>query len=232
MLDLILKFMFFAIIGYIAEVLYVYLLTNKWVNRGFLNGPYIPIYAFGSLFTILFLNKYADNILIIFFMGMIVCSALEYYTSYIMEMIFYRRWWDYSHHKYNLNGRISLKNTILFGIGCIIVIYILSPLITNILNQTNLIIKIIIASIFIIIFIIDLIFSIIDASKTSKNIKIFNKFTKKFNKNQRKTLAKIKIRILKAYPFLTKNNKELIGIVQKLKKEFKKKTKNFKKKKL
>lgn len=226
MIDIILKFMFFAIVGYIAEVTYVYILDRKWINRGFLHGPYLPIYAFGSIFTIIFLNKYYEDPLIVFFMGMIICSLLEYYTSHVMEKIFNRRWWDYSHHKYNINGRVSLTNTLLFGIGCIIIIYFLSPLITNWINSLNSVLKIVITIIFSLVILTDLVISSIEAYKTSKNI---NKLTKKIMKNQKEITDKIKTRILRAYPFLVKNNEELIEFIEKIKKDLNKKIKKLKK---
>lgn len=221
MLDLILTFMIFAIIGYVAEVSYVYINRKIWVNRGYLNGPYIPIYAFGSILTIIFLTKYYNDILIVFFMGIIITSALEYYTSYFMEKIFNRRWWDYSQYKYNLNGRITLLNSILFGIGCLVIIYFLSPVVKIFLNNINTTTKLIIAIVFIIIFIIDLVFSTIDAYQTSKNIILINKF------NQKQLIKNIKTRILKAYPYLTKNNEELIDKIQKFKTELKAKARKL-----
>lgn len=219
MLDLILTFMFFAILGYIIEVIYVFLGEKKWINRGFLIGPYIPIYAFGSILAILLLTKYYDDFIIIFFMGMIITSALEYYTSYVMELIFNRRWWDYSNHKYNINGRITLKNSFLFGIGCLLIIYLINPLLINGLNNLNFLIKLIISIIFILILFTDLIFSSIHAFVTNKNIKDLNMIKGKLNLSQNKYLINIKTRILKAYPYLIKNNEELIEKITKLKKK-------------
>lgn len=227
MVDLILKFMLLAIIGYIVEVFYVYILSNKWVNRGYLNGPYIPIYAIGGLLIGL-LDKYHEDFLIIFFMGMMLCSALEFYTSYFMEKLFHRRWWDYSDHKYHLNGRVCLQNSLLFGIGSIAVIYFLNPFIINILNQIEPSLKLFLCIIFLIIFVTDLIISTADASTTNININIFNKFGDINNKNISKIFGEIKIRFIKAYPNLINNNKELMEKIQKINKEIKEKTKKFK----
>lgn len=215
MIDLILQFMFFGILGYITEVIYVYLGSEKWINRGFLHGPYIPIYAFGSLFIILFLTKYSDDFIIVFLIGMFICTTLEYITSYIMELIFKRRWWDYSEYKYNINGRVALKNSVLFGIGSIIIIYVLSPCINIVLENSSITLKLVLAVIFVIIIITDLIFSVIDAYITSKNIDL--------NQN-------IKMRILKAYPYLVKNNIELLTRFENLKNEIKDKTNKIKNK--
>ena len=179
MVDLILKFMLLAIIGYIVEVFYVYILSNKWVNRGYLNGPYIPIYAIGGLLIGL-LDKYHEDFLIIFFMGMMLCSALEFYTSYFMEKLFHRRWWDYSDHKYHLNGRVCLQNLYFWNRKYCGNLF-LNPFIINILNQPSL--KLFLCIIFLIIFVTDLIISTADASTTNININIFNKFGDINNKN-------------------------------------------------
>lgn len=215
MINLILKFMFFGILGYVVEVFYVYIGSKKWINRGFLHGPYIPIYAFGSLFIILFLTKYSDDFVIVFLIGMFICSALEYITSHLMELIFKRRWWDYSEYKYNINGRVALKNSVLFGIGSLIIVYVLSPSLNIVLENTNNTLKLVLAVIFVIIIFIDFVFSAIDAYVTSKNIDL--------NQN-------IKIRILKAYPYLIKNNMEILTKLENLKNEIKDKTNKIKNK--
>ncbi|MDD2504726.1 MAG: putative ABC transporter permease [Bacilli bacterium] len=214
MLNIILMFMLFSIIGYIVEVIYVYIGSKKLINRGFLNGPYIPIYGFGSVLTIICLTEYQENIIIVFFIGMLICSVLEYITSYIMEKLFNKRWWDYSYLKYNINGRIALKNSLLFGIGCIIIIYIISPIINSVLTNLDYKVKIITAVLFLAIFLIDFINSSIAAYKTSKNI---SKLTTKINLTHKKILNSIKTRLLKAYPYLIKNNEELIEKIINLK---------------
>lgn len=229
MITLITKFMIYAILGYVVEVSYVFIGHKKWINRGFLNGPYIPIYAFGSLLTVYFLKKYYADPLIVFFMGMIICSGLEYFTSHVMEKIFNRRWWDYSYLKYNLNGRIALKNSILFGIGCLVILYLIDPLISSFIKKVNPKIILALALIFIVIFIIDLSFSSVAAYKTSKNIIHINKFLN-IGKKQKELLSNIKTRILIAYPYLLKNNEEIYEKILKIKKDIKLKTEKFKKK--
>lgn len=125
-----LLFMIYSFIGWIIEVFDIFLLTKKWVNRGFLIGPYCPIYGYGSLFIIYFLHSYTKNPMVLFLMTIVICSILEYSTSYVMEKIFKARWWDYSNNKFNLNGRICLTNMILFGIGGCFILYFANPFIT------------------------------------------------------------------------------------------------------
>lgn len=130
-------FFIYSVLGWLMESLYVSICQKKTVNRGFLIGPYCPIYGCGSLIMILYLEQYKNNILTVFILGLTICSFLEYITSYLMERIFKARWWDYSNQKFNLNGRICGKNAILFGIGGILVIYLTQPIIEKLLSNLN-----------------------------------------------------------------------------------------------
>ena len=108
---------------------------KKFINRGFLIGPYCPIYGYGVLLITILLRKYQEDILATFVFSILICGLLEYFTSYFMEKIFHARWWDYSQRKFNINGRICLETLIPFGImGCLI-IYITNPVILNLLNK-------------------------------------------------------------------------------------------------
>ena len=111
-----LVFIIFSILGYISEVIYCYILDKKIVNRGFLHGPYCPIYGFGALASIYFLNKYYNDPLIIFTLGMLLFSVIEYISSYLMEKLFNDKWWDYSNYFLNINGRICLYFGIFWGV--------------------------------------------------------------------------------------------------------------------
>ncbi len=154
-------FMFFiySFLGWIIESTYVASIEKKFVNRGFLIGPYLPIYGVSSVIMILYLRQYKDNAITVFILAMFICTFLEYITSYIMEKLFNARWWDYSKMKWNLNGRVCLKNSLLFGLLGIILIYLLDPILTNFTNNINKTILIIISIICMVIFITDVIFS-------------------------------------------------------------------------
>lgn len=153
-------FFIYSILGWAIETTLVMYQTKKFVDRGFLIGPYIPIYGFGSILMILYLTQYKDNIITVFLLGVIICSILEYLTSYIMEVLFKTRWWDYSNEKFNLNGRICGKNCLLFGLGGIIIIYLIQPILEKIIKLIPNIIFIPLTIILISIFIIDLIISL------------------------------------------------------------------------
>ena len=120
-------FIIYSFAGWIMETLWVSWCNKRLVDRGFLIGPYCPIYGFGALLIVLLLSKLSFSPVLVFLMTVLVCGALEYFASWIMEKIFKARWWDYSNVKFNLNGRICLKNLIAFGIMGIAVIYVINP---------------------------------------------------------------------------------------------------------
>ncbi len=122
-----LLFIIYSILGWIMEVIIVSFQQKKVTDRGFLIGPYCPIYGTGALLITIFLTKYVDDLVALFVMSSIFGAVLEYFTSYIMEKIFKTRWWDYSTHKYNLNCRISLTTTLGFGALGVILIHFLNP---------------------------------------------------------------------------------------------------------
>ena len=111
-----LLFIIYAVIGWCMEVICKLIQYKKFVDRGFLIGPYCPIYGVGALLITFFLNKYVQDPVVLFVMAVVVCGILEYLTSYFMEKIYHARWWDYSSKKFNINGRICLSNLIAFGI--------------------------------------------------------------------------------------------------------------------
>ena len=120
-------FIIYSFAGWVMETLWVSWCNKRLVDRGFLIGPYCPIYGFGALLIVLLLNKLSFSPILVFLMTVFVCGVLEYFASWIMEKIFKARWWDYSNVKFNLNGRICLKNLIAFGVMGLAVIYIINP---------------------------------------------------------------------------------------------------------
>ena len=132
-----LLFILYAIIGWIIEVVGKLIQKHRFINRGFLIGPYCPIYGYGALLITLLLSKYKNDLFALFIMGIFICSVLEYITSYAMEKIFKARWWDYSNYKVNLNGRICLNNSVLFGLGGVFIIKISNPILFNLLESID-----------------------------------------------------------------------------------------------
>lgn len=135
-LNTFLLFYIFCLAGWIWESLYISIKNKKIVNRGFLNGPYIPIYGFGGISVYLFLQKYSTtlfdiNSLYIYFYGCMFATCLEYITSLLLEKIFKARWWDYSNDFLNLNGRICIKASLFWGVLAVIFIQLINPFLLN-----------------------------------------------------------------------------------------------------
>lgn len=153
--EYIIYFFIYSFLGWLMEVLCKLFEKKKFINRGFLVGPICPIYGFGVLFIILFIGTKTDDVLSVFLKAILICSILEYLTSYLMEKLFDARWWDYSKRKFNINGRICLETMVPFGvIGCFI-IYLLHPLVIKAVNFMNTFFIIFFSILFIIIFIVD-----------------------------------------------------------------------------
>lgn len=127
----ILLFFIYSFAGWFVELTREYIRSKKVVNRGFLVGPYCPIYGCGAILITFLLQKYSDDALVTFVLSTVICGILEYLTSYIMEKIFKARWWDYSDRKLNINGRICLENLVWFGLGGTIVVNYINPLLLD-----------------------------------------------------------------------------------------------------
>ncbi len=139
-------FAIYSVIGWIFEVILGILQRHKFVNRGFLIGPYCPIYGFGGVAITLLLSNFiktidstnlTDSIWISSIIIMVICGLLEYLTSYIMEKLFHARWWDYHRFRFNINGRICLETLIPFTIMGQIILRYASPTFIDLINNIN-----------------------------------------------------------------------------------------------
>lgn len=126
-----LVFLIYSILGWIMECTLGIIENHKFVNRGFLIGPYCPIYGVGVVGVTLLLSRFTNNLFLLFILSTILCGSLEYFTSYIMEKLFHARWWDYTNRKFNINGRICLETLIPFGIISVLILKYLNPFIFN-----------------------------------------------------------------------------------------------------
>lgn len=124
-------------------------------------GPYLPIYGCGGILITLFLKRYLNDPLALFIFGMLICTILEYFTSFIMEKLFNARWWDYSNKKFNINGRVCLDTMIPFGLLGLLIMYVLNPFFLNIYSKINPIVLSVIFTALSVMFVIDCIISII-----------------------------------------------------------------------
>ncbi len=226
-------FFIYSSVGYVCEIFCSSIYQRKIVNRGFLCGPYCPIYGVGSLFILYTLLRFKDDPVVVFILGALITSALEYFTSFILEKIFHNKWWDYSTHHCNINGRICLQNTILFGLGSLLIIYLVQPIIVKILNQVSPMTRIIVAIIFFIIFLIDCIYSFIVAYNLRNRIIICEELKQQkiakipgmLEQLIRERVSNFKLypkRLLEAFPNLKKANYKEFKLMRKVREKNKK----------
>lgn len=233
---LFLLFLIYSFIGYICEMITIAIKNKRIVNRGFLCGPVLPVYGLGSIFIIYCLLRYKTDPIVVFVFGVIICSALEYFTSFLLEKIFNNMWWDYFDYRYNLNGRICLFNSILFGLGSLVIIYIGHPIIMFILALINIEILKIISIILTLLFICDVVYSVIVAFNLRNRLIIVEELKNEklakiplmFEKSLKERVAKFKLypsRLLKAFPTINIKYKNDFNIMKKVKKKNKKRAK-------
>ncbi len=112
----ILFFFLYSFVGWIWESCYVSVKERRWVNRGFMHGPVLPLYGSGAVAVLIATIPVRKNIILIFLLGMLAATVLEYFTGAAMERLFHVRYWDYSNVKYNLNGYICLPASLCWGL--------------------------------------------------------------------------------------------------------------------
>lgn len=132
-------FLFFvsAILGGMMETIYVFLLFQKFDIGGFMYGPWRPIYGFGCLLLYFITRKVKGGNLAIFFQCFFICSIFEYLSSYFLELIFNRTWWNYSHLFLNLNGRICLYHSLIWGSLGILFLKYIEPFLLKIFQKID-----------------------------------------------------------------------------------------------
>lgn len=158
-------FVLYSIAGWIYETIICSIEAKKFINRGFLNGPYCPIYGCGAVLDILVLG-HVHNAVLLFLLGLLLNCTLEYITSFVMEKVFNARWWDYSEYKFNLNGRVCLLGAVVFGAFAVVMIKFIHPFVktyTDMLSEVSL--HILVAVLLVVL--------LVDAFITVKNVENF-----------------------------------------------------------
>lgn len=124
----VLLFFLLAFLGWLWEVGLFFVTDHAFINRGVYRGPYLPIYGAGGLLLCLLLRRLRRRPALVFLGSMAMCSALEYFTGFFLEMLWGIRWWDYSSHFLNLHGRICLIGALTFALGGTVLVCVFLPL--------------------------------------------------------------------------------------------------------
>ena len=133
--ELILLFTIYSLLGWICESAACSIEAKKFINRGFLNGPFCPIYGVGALLIVKLLTPFSGNLAALFIAALLLTSVLEYLTGFLLEKLFHAKWWDYSHRRFNLQGRVCLGNALVFGVMGVAAVHLIHPLILRLLGM-------------------------------------------------------------------------------------------------
>ena len=161
-INLILLFFTAAFLGWCMEVTGKYFVYHRFINRGMLTGPCLPIYGAGACIVTIIVGLVPgseSSMGTTFFIAFFACGFIEYMASYVMEKKFHARWWDYSTKPMNLNGRIWMGNLMLFGIAGVVVCGYINPVLFGWYDSASLMVREIICGVLIILFISDYLMS-------------------------------------------------------------------------
>lgn len=215
-----LLFISYAFLGWCMEVTCKSIQYKKFINRGFLIGPYCPIYGWGALAITILLKRYMEDPLVLFVMSTLICSIIEYLTSYFMEKKYHARWWDYSNKKFNINGRICLETLIPFGILGVAIMYGTNPILFKLYNQIpQLVINILTAILFIGFILDNIISSNIISSINVEGNKLIKDNTEEITEKIKQVLRQkswLHRRLINAYPGLKDIKVKIKKVEQKI----------------
>ncbi|MDY3988135.1 MAG: putative ABC transporter permease [Massilioclostridium sp.] len=169
--QLLFYFFFYSFLGWVMETVLVSTREHRFVNRGFLNGPICPIYGVGMCAIIIFLTPFQGRLTDVFLGGMIVASAIEYFTGWLMEKLFHAKWWDYSDKKFNLQGRICLQISIAWGVLSLTIIQIIQPTVAGLVDQIPVKVGAILLYVLLALLLADCVQSVWAALKLSKKLR-------------------------------------------------------------
>ena len=128
-----LYFYVYCFLGWVFESCYVSFRKKQWVNRGFLHGPFLPIYGSGAVMMLFVSEPFKDNLILTYFAGVAGATLLELVTGAAMEALLKVRYWDYSNQKYNYKGYICLSSSVAWGFLTILMNEVFHPAILYVL---------------------------------------------------------------------------------------------------
>jgi len=164
-------FFIYSFIGWVLESTYKSILQKKVVNSGFLLGPFCPIYGFGALIMYFSLKDLTNNIIVLFLFGLIVLSIFEYVVGLFLEIVFKTKYWDYSKNKFNIQGKVCLKNSLYWGALGVVFMRAVHPAVEKIVKMIPGIYLIITVLVLVLIICIDTIGTVIKLFKINARLK-------------------------------------------------------------
>lgn len=211
-IELIIYFIIYSFLGWGMESIFRSICEKKVINTGFLKGPFCPIYGIGATIMFLFLEGFENRPILLFFIAIILLTIWEYIVGVFLEKVFHTKYWDYSDHKINFQGRICLTNSFFWGILGVLFVKYIHPFIQGTISKIDTGLLNYIMAILFTIFIVDTIISVIHV----KSIKATLENIEKINKEIKEKLKEMKA-LRKAKEETTAEN--IQQMVEKLKKK-------------
>ena len=168
-------FLIYSCLGWCLEVVYAAVTTGKLVNRGFLNGPVCPIYGFGMVIVLYALTPLVDNTLLLYLGGVILPSVLELVGGWALYKLYRTRWWDYSDYPFNIGGYICLEFCLLWGVGTLVVMRIVHPIIAGLVAMVPTLVGVILMCILYAVYATDVVATAIAASTLADTLDTMEK---------------------------------------------------------
>ena len=180
--EYIIYFFIYAILGWCTEVAHAALKRGRFENRGFLNGYWCPIYGVGVVLVLLCLTPININVFVLFLASIVLTSVLELAVGFVLEKLFKTKWWDYSGEHFNLKGYVCVKYSILWGLACVIVVDLVHPIFAGLVQAVPPLAQYIICGVLGAAFIVDLVFTLIQLIAHKKNYEALEKITQELRK--------------------------------------------------
>lgn len=187
-LELTTYFIIYSFLGWTMESIFRSLCERKLINTGFLRGPFCPIYGIGCVGMILFLEGLTSKPILLFCIAIIMLTIWEYLVGVLLELVFHTKYWDYSNHKFNFQGRICLTNSICWGILGVLFVKYIHPFIQQIVVKIDINLLNYVMAILFMVFMVDTITSIIRV----KNIKTTLEKIETINKEIKEKIKEIR----------------------------------------
>lgn len=176
-------FIIYSVIGWVCETIWCSAGARKFINRGFMTGPWCPIYGFGAIIILLATYPIRNSPVLVFLAATIATSILEYLTGYILEVLFKKRWWDYSDKRINLHGRVCLTNSIIFGLMGLLTVYLIHPITYGLVQNIDHMTLRISSSILMAIMLIDFIRTLNEVANLDKQLSGLKKYLTELEKS-------------------------------------------------
>lgn len=166
-----LYFLFYSFCGWAYETILCSVQEKKLVNRGFLQGPLCPIYGVGAVAVILCLSPLRHDLLLLFFASMLLTGCIEYFTGYLLETLFHAKWWDYSHFRFQLKGRVCLLGLLAFGTFSVVLLTGIHPWVERVVGAMPRYLIYTLGGFFFGIFVVDIAFTVASILRLNSKLK-------------------------------------------------------------